>query len=160
MESSTRATIVAELKSLLEKGFAHASLEEACADIPAADLNRRVPQVPYTLWELVEHIRIAQWDILEFCRDATHGSPEWPAGYWPAAANEADEATFQATLRSIRHDRNQFLALLQDPARDLLAPLPHGTGQNLLREAMLIADHTSYHMGQLVLLRRLLGNWS
>ncbi|MCB2377280.1 DinB family protein [Hymenobacter sp. BT635] len=159
MDSTTRATLVAELIGMLEKGYAHASLEEICADIPPADLNRRVPQVPYTLWELTEHLRIAQWDILEFCRDAAHVSPEWPAGYWPDAAVPADEATFQATLRRITHDREEFITLLQDPAQDLLTPFAHGTGQNLLREAMLIADHNSYHMGQVVLLRRLLGNW-
>jgi uncharacterized damage-inducible protein DinB len=159
MDQTTRQTIVAELISLLEKGFAHASLEEYCADIPESALNQRVPQVPYTLWELTEHLRIAQWDILEFCRDPQHVSPEWPADYWPAADVPATAATFQAALAAIDHDRRAFFALLHDPARDLLAPFPHGTGQSLLREAMLIADHNSYHMGQLVLLRRVLGVW-
>ncbi|MCB2408844.1 DinB family protein [Hymenobacter lucidus] len=159
MDANTRQTIVAELIGLLEKGYAHSSLEDACADIPAAALNQRVPQVPYTIWELTEHLRIAQHDILEFCRDPHFVSPEWPAGYWPDAAQPADEATFRATLAAIAHDRAAFITLLHDPQHDLLAPFPHGTGQNLLREAMLIADHNSYHMGQLVLLRRLLGIW-
>ncbi|UOQ52317.1 DinB family protein [Hymenobacter cellulosivorans] len=159
MDANTRKILVAELASLLEKGFAHGALEDACAGIPADKLNQRVPQVPYTIWELVEHIRIAQYDILDFSRNPAYQTLDWPAAYWPDRAQPVDEATFQRTVQQITHDREEFLRLLQDPALDLLAPFPHGTGQSLLREAMLIADHNSYHLGQLILLRRLLGIW-
>ncbi|MCC3160620.1 DinB family protein [Hymenobacter sp. 15J16-1T3B] len=157
MDKHTRATLVKELTALLEQGQAHVTFEEATADVPAALLNQRPDGLPYSLWELAEHVRIAQWDILEFSRDARHESPQWPEGYWPA--DHADAARWQATLQQIKEDRTQFLALLQDPAHDLLAPLPHGTGQTLLREALLIADHTAYHTGQIILVRRLLNDW-
>ncbi|PJJ61032.1 DinB family protein [Hymenobacter chitinivorans] len=159
MDHATRLTLVTELRHLLEKGFAHGALEDACAGIPADKLNQRLPQVPYTIWELVEHIRIAQYDILDFSRNPAYETLDWPAAYWPDPAQPADEAAFQRTVQQISHDREEFLQLLQDPALDLLAPFPHGTGQSLLREAMLIADHNSYHLGQLILLRRLLGIW-
>jgi hypothetical protein len=159
MDQHTRQTIVEELASLLTKGYAHCSVEEACADIPPALLNQRVPEVPYTIWELAEHIRIAQWDILEFSRSANYESPQWPEGYWPDRAVPANEAAFQTTVAQIGQDRQAFVALLRDPKQDLLTPLAHGTGQSLLREAMLIADHNAYHLGQLILVRRLLGIW-
>ena len=159
MDQHTREGIIKELSALLKKGNAHVTFEEATADVPAELLNQPVPELPYTLWQLTEHIRIAQWDILEFCLSAAHQSPPWPAGYWPAPDEPADAPQWRSTLAQIRHDRARFLALLRDPARDLLQPLPHGTGQTLLREALLIADHTAYHTGQIILLRRLLGNW-
>ncbi|GAB3835937.1 DinB family protein [Hymenobacter jeollabukensis] len=159
MDKHTREQLVKELTALLEQGQAHVTFEAATADVPAALLNQRPDGLPYSLWELAEHVRLAQWDILEFSRDARHRSPEWPAGYWPAQDEPADAARWQATLRQIKDDRAQFLALLQDPGRDLLAPLPHGTGQTLLREALLIADHNAYHTGQIILVRRRLGNW-
>jgi len=159
MDKHTREALVKEVSELITKGNAHATFEQACADIPLDVLNRHIPGVPYTIWQLAEHIRIAQHDILEFSRDAAYESPEWPAGYWPAPDTTVDEAQWQATLAQIRHDQDQFLALLHDPSNDLLAPLPHGTGQTLLREAFLIADHAAYHTGEIILLRRLLGNW-
>ncbi|RAK70777.1 DinB family protein [Hymenobacter edaphi] len=159
MDKHTRDSLVGSLTALLEQGHAHATFEAATADVPAALLNQRPDGLPYSLWQLAEHVRIAQWDILEFSRDAGHQSPEWPAGYWPAEDDHADAARWQATLRQIQHDRAQFLALLRDPARDLLQPFEHGTGQTLLREALLIADHNAYHTGQIILVRRLLDNW-
>lgn len=159
MDHATRSRLVAELTALLEQGNAHVTFAQATADVPAGLLNQRPDGLPHSLWELAEHVRIAQWDILEFCRDAGHQSPPWPAGYWPDPAEPADTARWQATLAAIAADRGRFLALLRDPARDLLRPLSHGSGQTLLREALLIADHSSYHTGQIVLLRRRLGNW-
>lgn len=159
MDPSTRQRTVKELQELLTKGNAHVTLEEACADVPARLFNQRVPDLPYTLWQLTEHLRIAQHDILEFCIDPAYESPKWPEGYWPAAEVPADGATWQGTLTQIRQDRDRFMALLHNHTQDLLAPLPHGTGQTLLREALLIADHNAYHTGQIILLRRLLGNW-
>ena len=159
MDNDTRAGLIAEITSLLTQGNAHATFGEACAGLTAAAWNRHVPDVPYTIWQLAEHLRIAQWDILEFSRSAEHESPEWPAGYWPAPDATADEPQWQATLDQIRQDQQRFLALLHAPATDLLARLPHGTGQTLLREAFLIADHAAYHTGEIILIRRLLHVW-
>ncbi|UOQ71503.1 DinB family protein [Hymenobacter cellulosilyticus] len=124
MDLSTRHRLVEELRYLLEKGFAHGALEDACAGIPADKLNQRVPEVPYTIWELVEHIRIAQYDILDFSRNPAYETLDWPAAYWPSRTQPVDEATFQRTVAQITHDREEFLRLLQNPALDLLAPSP------------------------------------
>lgn len=159
MEPQTRAALVAQLTQLLTGGQAHVTFEQAVADLPAALRNQVVPSAPYTIWQLVEHLRIAQWDIVAFTLDPAHKSPEWPAGYWPDQALAVDEAGWQAALAAIRRDQQQFIDHLHDPATDLLTPLPHGDGQNVLREALLIADHNSYHTGELVLLRKLLGAW-
>ena len=159
MEKAARPALLAELIALIIKGNAHATFEEAVAGLTSDIWNAHVPEVPYTIWHLVEHVRIAQWDILEFSLDARHQSPEWPAGYWPARTATADEQTWQHTLNQISAARQQFIDLLQNPTTDLLAPLPHGGGQNILREALLIGDHNAYHTGEIVMLRRLLKAW-
>ncbi|QNH63668.1 DinB family protein [Hymenobacter sediminicola] len=159
MDPTTRQRLVYELQELLTKGNAHVPFEDACTDVPAELLNKQVPGLPYTIWQVAEHVRIAQWDIVEFCLHAHHESPKWPEGYWPAPHESASSARWQATLAHIRQDRTRFLALLNDETQDLLAPLAHGTGQTLLREAHLIADHAAYHTGQIILLRRLLHDW-
>ena len=159
MDKATKQDIVDELISLLIDGNAHATFEDACADLTPEIWNRHVPEVPYTIWQLVEHLRIAQWDILEFSLGEAHESPEWPAGYWPAQNVTADEKQWQATLENIHADRQRFIDLLHDEKTDLLATIPHGTGQTILREAMLIADHAAYHTGEIVLMRRLLHAW-
>ncbi|MCA8832308.1 DinB family protein [Hymenobacter pini] len=159
MDASTKAGIVQELTSLLTQGNAHVTFAEACAGLTPAQWNQRVSSVPYTIWQIVEHVRIAQWDIVEFSLGATHTSPDWPTGYWPAPDSGADEATWQLTLDQITADHHRFIVLLQRPDTNLLARIPHGTGQTILREAMLIADHTAYHTGEIILLRRLLHAW-
>ncbi|MDB5233404.1 MAG: transporter [Hymenobacter sp.] len=159
MERHTKNSLLAELTSLLTKGNAHATFEEACADLTPKIWNQHAPDVPYTIWQLVEHVRIAQWDIVEFCLEPRHESPKWPDGYWPAPYATADEDQWQDTLDHIRKDRQRFLHLLHAPGTNLLAPLPHGTGQTILREAMLIADHAAYHTGEIILVRRLLKAW-
>ena len=159
MDQQTREALVAQLTQLLTAGNAHATFEQAVADLPAPLRNQAVPDVPYTIWHLVEHVRIARWDIVEFCLDPAHESPKWPEGYWPDKSLAVDEAGWQAALAQIQHDRQRFIALLENPTTDLFQPLPHGDGQNLLREALLIADHTSYHTGEIVLVRRLLHAW-
>ncbi|NVO86676.1 DinB family protein, partial [Hymenobacter terrestris] len=112
-----------------------------------------------TIWQLVEHVRIAQWDIVEFSLGAEHTSPNWPADYWPAQTATADEAQWNQTLAQIQTDRQRFINLLQYPDTDLLAPIPHGDGQTVLREALLIGDHAAYHTGEIILIRRLLHLW-
>jgi hypothetical protein len=159
MDQSTRAALVAELTQLLTAGNAHATFDQALADLPTPLRNQAVPEVPYTIWHLVEHLRIAQWDIVEFCLDPAHKSPDWPKGYWPAKDSTVDEAGWQATLTQIKHDQQRFIDLLENPATDLFKPLPHGDGQNILREALLIGDHGAYHTGEIILIRRLLKAW-
>ena len=141
---------------LLGGGGAHISFDDAVKDFPAALFNAKADGVPYTPWQLLEHIRIAQWDIVEFSRDAAHVSPPWPEGYWPAPGTEADRAAWDGSVEAIRADLGRMAAMVEDPATDLHAPIPHGTGQTVLREALLVADHNAYHLGALVTLRRLL----
>lgn len=159
MDQPTRAALVAELTALLAGGNAHATFAQALADLPAPLRNQAVPGVPYTIWHLVEHLRIAQADILEFCVNPQYVALAWPADYWPAKDSAVDEAGWQAALHAIAHDQQQFIDLLHDPATDFFRPLAHGDGQNILREALLIGDHAAYHTGEIILLRRLLKAW-
>jgi hypothetical protein len=146
------------LHLLAGKG-AHVEFDEAIADFPEELRGKRVAGAPHTAWQLLEHMRIAQWDILEFSRDAKHVSPKWPEGYWPKTDAPPDTAAWDGCLRQFRQDRDAMRALISDPAADLFARIPHGQGQTLLREALVLADHNSYHLGQLVFLRKLLGSW-
>jgi hypothetical protein len=159
MNQTTRTALVAELTQLLTAGNAHATFEHAIADLPAPLRNQSVPDVPYTIWHLVEHLRIAQADILEFCLNPQYEALDWPAGYWPAKDSTVDEAGWQAALTAIRQDQQQFIDLLENPATDLFTPLAHGDGQTIFREALLIGDHAAYHTGEIILLRRLLHAW-
>ncbi|RFP66243.1 DinB family protein [Hymenobacter lapidiphilus] len=159
MDQTTKQGVVTELISLLTQGNAHVTFEDACADLTPAQWNQHVPEAPYTIWQLVEHVRIAQWDIVEFSLGAEHTSPNWPAGYWPTQTATADEAQWHQTLAQIQTDRQRFIDLLQHPDTDLLALIPHGDGQTILREALLIGDHAAYHTGEIILIRRLLHLW-
>lgn len=141
---------------LLRGGGAHIKFDEALQDFPVGLINARAAGVPYTLWHLLEHMRIAQWDILEFSRTAAHVSPEWPEGYWPDKSKEASEDDWQRSVESFRADLRAMEALVEDETSDLHARLSHGEGQTLLREALLVADHNAYHLGALVTLRRML----
>ncbi len=147
------------LVQLLEGGHAHATFDQAIHGFPAGHAGERPPGSPHSAWELLEHMRIAQNDILRFCQSADHQSPAWPSGYWPASPAPQRADQWQASQRSFRDDLAKFLAMVRDPAADLYQKIPWGDGQTLLREALLIADHNSYHLGQLVLVRRLLGAW-
>lgn len=141
---------------LLRGGGAHLNFEDALKDFPAELFNARAEGVPYTPWQLLEHMRIAQWDILEFSRSAAHVSPEWPEGYWPDKTFEAGREDWRRSVEAFRADLRAMEALVEDPASDLHAAIPHGEGQTLLREALLVADHNAYHLGVLVTLRRAL----
>lgn len=157
--SAINDTVRKQLIELLTSNNAHQSFDDAIRDLPADLRGVRPDHIPYSIWQLVEHIRIAQWDILEFSRDSSHQSPSWPSGYWPKEEIPAHEQDWENTLHQIRQDREAFIALLSNPEQDLYAPFPHGDGQNLLREALLIADHTAYHVGEIIIIRRLLGAW-
>lgn len=147
------------LLELLRGGSAHATFDDAVAGLPVERRRTRPPGAAHSAWEIVEHLRIAQWDILEFSRNAAHQSPPWPEGYWPAGPEPPDERAWERSLTAFRADLAAMSALVVDPATDLLAPIPHGGGQTILREALLVADHNAYHLGELVVLRRLLGAW-
>lgn len=151
-----------QLKTLLQGGQAHATLDQAAKDMPAK-LQGTVPQgLPYSAWQLLEHIRIAQRDILDFSRnhDGSYREMKWPDDYWPKNPEPPSPDAWQKSVAEIRKDREAFQRLL-DSVDDfnLVKPFPWGKGQNLLREAFLIADHEAYHVGELILLRRVLGAW-
>ena len=156
-ESSAANPLVQQLLALLRGGQAHATLEDAVKDFPEADRGRVPDGLPYSAWQLLEHLRITQRDILDFSAPPTGGyhGLAWPGDYWPKAAVQ----DWDRSIASIASDREKFEALLLKPAADLSKPFLWGSGQNLLREALLIADHNAYHLGELVLLRRVLGNW-
>lgn len=141
---------------VLGGGGAHIDFEAVVRDFPVEIINRRAENVPYTPWQILEHMRIAQWDILEFSRSAAHVSPPWPEGYWPATEAEAAEAAWKGSVEAFRADLEAMKALVEDPATDLFSPLEHGDGLTILREALLVADHNAYHLGVLVTLKRLL----
>jgi hypothetical protein len=141
---------------LLRGGGAHVKFEEATKDFPVALINRKAPGTTYTPWQLLEHMRIAQWDILEFSRSAAHVSPVWPEGYWPDRSFEAGAEDWRRSVERFGEDLRRVEALVEDVSNDLYAAIPHGEGQTLLREALLVADHNAYHLGALVTLRRAL----
>jgi len=130
---------------------------DAAAEWPADLRGAKPPGQPFTAWRLVEHIRISQWDIVEFSKRPKHVSPDWPADYWPKEDAPPTAAAWDASVAQVAKDRRAMERLVLDPETDLFARIPHGTGQTILREALMLADHTAYHVGQLVLLRRLLG---
>jgi hypothetical protein len=147
------------LVDLLRSPHAHADFDAALRDFPAALRGKKPRGAPHTAWQLLEHLRIAQWDILEFSRKPRHVSPKWPDGYWPETPAPPDEAAWDKSIKRFRTDLKAMQKLVADPANDLFAPFAHGQGQTLMREVLLVADHNAYHIGQLVLLRRLLGAW-
>ena len=140
-------------------GDAHATFEDAVADIPA-DLRGRQPEkVPYSPWQLVEHLRITQRDILEFCVNADYQEMKWPDDYWPDSTSPPSPAAWDQSIRAFKEDRQALQKVAANTAVDLDARIPHGSGQTYLRELVLVIDHSAYHVGQLVLVRRLLGVW-
>ena len=148
-----------DLKKLLIGRLAHVQFEEILSGVPFDLQGTRPEGAEHTLWEVLEHLRIAQWDILEFSRDPGHLSPSFPEGYWPETAIPPGELSWAGSCARFETDLLEMVDLVTDPDQDLIAPFPHSTGQTLLREALLIADHNSYHLGEMVLLRRMLGCW-
>lgn len=148
-----------QIGGLLRGGSAHTTLAQALAGLTMEVAAKKAARMPYTCWQLLEHIRIAQQDILEFTRDAAWQSPAWPEGYWPKAAAPASAAALAKSKRAAAADLEAMIALVSDSHNDLLAPLAHAPDKTILREALVLADHNAYHVGQLVLLRRLLGAW-
>jgi uncharacterized damage-inducible protein DinB len=159
ISSTEISNITKELIELLKMGNAHAPFNEAIKNIPFEDLGKKPHSLPYSIWQLTEHIRITQKDILDFSANKNYKEIKWPDDYWPKEATPKNEAEWKNSIDEINSDLKTFIELLKADNVDLFTPFEHGTGQNLLREALLIADHTSYHTGEIIVLRRLLGNW-
>jgi hypothetical protein len=148
-----------ELERLLSGKGAHVDFDRAIADLPAGLRGAKPDGAAHSVWEIVEHLRLAQWDMLEFSRDPKHVSPEWPKGYWPESAAPADDAAWKSSVKAFHHDLAAMRKLVADPKSDLFTPFAHGNGQTLLREALQMTDHNAYHIGEIVMLRRVLGAW-
>ncbi len=147
------------LVKLLGWRDAHADFDAAVDGVPPDLRGVRPDGLPHSLWELLEHVRIAQRDILDFCRGDGYAELRWPDDYWPEHPEPPSAAAWDESVAACRADREAMRRLVADPGLDLFASLPHGSGQTYLREALLVADHTAYHVGQFVVVRRLLGNW-
>lgn len=149
--------LISELKKLLNGGSAHVGFTAAVADLPFNLLGKRPHGLPYSIWQLVSHIKIAQWDMLEFSKDANYKSPKWPDDYWPKETAPVSEEEWNKTLNQIDENLNEFISLIED--KNIFEKIPHGDGQTILREALQVADHNAYHIAEIIVLRRLLGAW-
>lgn len=147
------------LVELLAGGNAHAAFDAAVKNLPAALRGKRPKGAEHSPWEILEHLRIAQWDILDFSRNSNYQHIPWPEGYWPKTATPSDAKSWDRSVRAFRKDLDAMCKLVENVSTDLFAKIPHGDGQTVLREALLVADHNAYHIGEMVLVRRLLGAW-
>ena len=159
MKTSPDQALRQHLVYLLSDGGAHTKFEDVIKNFPANLRGKKAENFPHTAWMLLEHMRIAQWDILEFSRNRKHVSPQWPEGHWPKTEAPPRAAAWTESIQSFRKDLKAMEDLVSNPKTDLYAQIPWGDGQTVLREAMLVADHNAYHLGQLVTLSRLLGSW-
>jgi hypothetical protein len=148
-----------QLIELLQGGGAHARFDDAVKDFPESLRGDKPSGLPHSGWMLLEHLRLAQWDILEFSRNPKHQSPKWPEGYWPKTEAPPARASWDKSIQQFRKDLKAMQDLVSDSKTDLFASIPWGDGQTILREALLVADHNSYHVAQLIDVRRLLGAW-
>lgn len=147
------------LLRLLDWQDAHVDVDSAVAGVPPELQGARPEGLPHSLWELLEHMRLVQRDILDFCRNPDYVEPKWPEDYWPGTAAPPSPKAWNESVAAFRSDREALRRLTTDSGVDLFATIPHGTGQSYLREILLVADHNAYHVGQLVLVRRQLGLW-
>lgn len=159
MLSSADSALREHLAGLLNWESAHCTFDRAVAGFPAR-LRGKVPEgLAHSGWQLLEHLRICQRDILDFCRKRNYVEKTWPDDYWPAAQSPPNAAAWNASMAAFRADRKAFEKLIRDPATDLLATVPSDPQKTFLREVLLLADHNAYHVGQIVYVRRLLGDW-
>ncbi|MDP9081454.1 MAG: DinB family protein [Bacteroidota bacterium] len=149
--------LINELTKLLTGGTAHASFHDAVNGLKPELRGVKVDNMPYSIWQLVEHIRIAQWDMLQFSKDADHESPKWPDDYWPKESAPEDDDAWKGSIKQIDDDLDEFIELMEHS--NIYQPLAYGDGQTILREALQIADHNSYHIGEIIAVRRILGDW-
>ncbi|HEY2857188.1 MAG TPA: DinB family protein [Terracidiphilus sp.] len=159
-ENETASALRKQLVENLQSSNAHADFAKSIQDFPVDVRGKRPKGAPHSPWEVLEHLRIAQRDILEFSRNGKHESPKWPEGYWPPKPEPPDEKAWDRSVYQFCQDNETLCKLIMDESTDLFATIPHGDGQTVLREALLTADHNAYHLGQLVLLRRMLGAWA
>jgi DinB superfamily len=150
--------LIEEFINLLQGGNAHVGLKDALKGLSASMRGVQTNHLPYSIWQIVEHIRIAQWDMLEFSKDGRHKSPKWPDDYWPEEAAPANDAAWRKSIKQIDSDQEEFINLLKKA--DIYKAIPHGSGQTILREALQIADHNAYHIAEIVVIRRLVGAWN
>lgn len=155
----TNETLRSELLALLEGGNAHMGFAEVVADFPLEHINSKPPHTPYSFWHFVEHIRIAQWDILEFIRNPHHVSPDYPEGYRPRPTAKTDEKGWQMSVAGVLADLAALQGLVRDPKTDFFAPIPHARSYTIFREILLAADHNAYHIGELAILRQVMNIW-
>jgi hypothetical protein len=148
-----------QLADLLSKGNAHADWRSILDGIPEAARGTKPAGSPHSAWELLEHLRIAQWDILGFSKNPRHVSPEFPHGYWPMTEAPPSATAWETSVKAFGRDLGEMQELVRNPKTNLFARIPHGSGQTILHEALVLADHNAYHLGQIVLLRRMLGAW-
>lgn len=153
------AALREQLVALLKGGGAHVHFMDAVENFPVAKRGTYAQGLAHTGWQLLEHARIAQWDIVEFSRNAGHVSPDFPEGYWPKTPAPQSEEEWNDSVAAFKRDLREMIRLIENPKTDLYAAIAHGQGQTILREALVLADHNSYHLGQLVDLRRALGSW-
>ena len=156
----TNSALRDHLRRLLDWHDAHVDFDTAVADMPPDRAGVRPDGLPYSAWQLLEHMRLAQRDILDFCRDPNYAEKKWPDDYWPPNPAPPSPKAWDQSVAAFRADREAFKQLVADPAVDLFARIPHGQGQTYLREVLLVADHNAYHLGQLIVVRRLLGAWT
>ena len=159
MAQDSHASLRQHLVELLTGGHAHATFEDAIKGLPLKLHGAKPANFPHSAWMILEHLRIAQWDILEFSRNAKHESPKWPEGYWPKTDAPPTASAWTKSVEQFQSDLKAMQELVKNPKTDLFAKIPWGDGQTILREALLVADHNAYHIAQLVDLRRLLGAW-
>lgn len=149
--------LIEEIVHLLQGGNAHANIKKALDGLPKNQRGAKPDKLPYSIWQLVDHIRIAQWDMLEFCKDGSHQSPEWPDGYWPKETEPGSDEAWDQSVNQINKDLDELIELVK--TGDLFTRIPHGDGQHILREALQAADHMAYHIAEIIVIRRLLGAW-
>jgi len=157
--NDSNEAIIKNLIELIGKGNSHASLEDAFNNISYSLLGERPENLPYSIWQLAEHIRIAQWDILEFSRNAKHICPKWPDEYWPKETSPKSEDAWKECVSNIKENRKSFIDLVKNSGDKLYKPFEHGDGQTLLKEALVLADHNAYHTAEIIVIRRLLNDW-
>lgn len=149
-----------QLVNLLTIRQAHMSFDDAVKNFPVAHMNAKPAGVEYSFWHLLEHIRIAQWDILDYCRNPDYKHIEWPRDYWPAKEAVTDQTGWQSTIDQFLANRAELVDIIQNPQTDLYAPIPHGTdGHTILREILVVANHNAYHIGEFAILRQVVSIW-
>jgi len=148
-----------QLLALLNGGNAHMPSEEAVADFPSEHFNTRPPNITYTPWHILEHLRIAQWDILDFIRNPDYVTPEWPKDYWPDTDATADQEQWDKTISLFLSDAGSLREIVSDPGTDLYAPIPHAPDYTIFREILVVSDHNAYHIGEFTILREVMGTW-